>query len=102
MTAAGICTLDGLVRSPLARGRRYQYAGFKSGFVVKHVAFRGHPEDDGGLEGVAIKWTGFTGRRGSVFYPCKSDAGFWSNIIFSNAYDKPNIEGQNRPDERQA
>lgn len=78
-------------RSPLARGRRYQYLGFKSGFKVKHVAFRGHLEDDGGLQGVAIEWTGFPkgGRTGSGFWPCKSDKEFFSHEIFRNAYDAP-------------
>lgn len=86
------CVMEPLVRSPLARGRRYQYKGFRSGFRVKHVAFRGHPEDDGGLQGVAIQWEGFPsgGREGSGFYPCKSDAEFFRMLIFSNAYDRPN------------
>lgn len=88
--------LDAPVRSPLARGRRYQYRGFNSGFVVKHVTFRGHVEDDGGLEGVAIRWTGFPARRGSGFYPFKSEAAFWKHALFRNAYDAPQIKRTRR------
>jgi hypothetical protein len=86
-------TVPALVRSPLARGRRYQYAGFNSGFVVRAVACRGHPEDDGGLPGVAIRWTGFGrgGRSGGVWYLFKTEAEFWAHDLFRNAYDRPNI-----------
>jgi len=90
MLARAPGAVPALVRSPLARGRRYQYAGFRSGFRVKYVAFRGHPEDDGGLQGVAIQWTGFPGRKGSMFYPCASDKEFFDMLIFRNAYDRPN------------
>ena len=85
-------TVQDLVRSPLARGRRYQYNGYRTGFRVKYVAFRGHPEDDGGLEGVAIAWEGFPrgGRQCGGFYPCKSDKQFFEMLIFRNAYDRPN------------
>lgn len=80
-----------LVRAPLARGRRYQFDGYPSGFTIKYVAFRGHPEDDGGLQGVAVKWWGGIRRR-SMFYPCRNDAEFWDMEIFRNAFDSPNIE----------
>ena len=84
--------MNALVRSPLARGRRYQFAGFRSGFLVKAVAFRGHPEDDGGPPGVAIRWTGFGrgGRSGGGWYPFKTETEFWADYRFSNAYDRPN------------
>lgn len=80
-----------LPRSPLSSGRQYRYNGYKVGFEVVHVAFRDHPEDDGGLQGVAIKWQGYPpdGRKGSAFYPCKSDVEFWEMQLFANAYDKP-------------
>ena len=76
-------------RHPLSTGRRYQYFGYNTGFRVTYVAFRGHPEDDGGMEGVGIKWEGFPkgGRRGSVFIPCKSDEEFFDHYVFRNAYD---------------
>jgi len=80
-----------LVRAPLARGRKYQFAGYPSGFTVNFVAFRGHPEDDGGLTGVSVTWWGGISRP-SMFYPCKNDAEFWQFEIFSNAYDCPNDE----------
>ena len=85
-------TVPALVRSPLARGRRHQFAGFSSGFLVNAVAFRGHPEDDGALQGVAIRWTGFGrgGRSGGGWYPFKTEAEFWADCRFSNAYDRPN------------
>lgn len=76
-----------LTRSPLKRGNHYQYAGFESGFFIRLVAFRGHPEDDGGLQGVAYRWTGFPGRKGNFFFPCKSDTEFFANSMFANAYD---------------
>jgi hypothetical protein len=77
------------VRAPLARGRRYQFAGYPSGIKINHVAFRGHPEDDGGLPGVSVSWWGGIRRRG-MFYPCRNDAEFWAIDIFSNAFDCPN------------
>jgi len=87
MTEAAETT--GLTRSPLKRGNSYQYPGYSSGFDIKFVAFRGHPEDDGGLQGVAIRWTGFSSRHDAVFIPCKSDAEFFANLLVGNAYDKP-------------
>jgi hypothetical protein len=81
--------LPRLVRAPLARGRRYQFAGYPSGIKINHVAFRGHPEDDGGLPGVSVSWWGGIRRRG-MFYPCRNDAEFWAIDIFSNAFDCPN------------
>ena len=75
-----------LVRSPLARGRKYKFNGFPSGFTINHVAFRGHPEDDGGLQGVSVSWWGGL-RRQRMFHPCKSDKQFFEMLIFSNAYD---------------
>jgi hypothetical protein len=83
--------LPRLVRAPLARGRRYQFAGYPSGIKINHVAFRGHPEDDGGLPGVSVSWWGGIRRRG-MFYPCRNDAEFWAMDIFSNAFDCPNTK----------
>ena len=82
--------VDALVRSPLARGRRYQFAGYKVGIEITHVAFRGHVEDDGGLQGVGVKWWGYPTKRDGAFWPCKSDKEFFDMLIFRNAYDEPN------------
>lgn len=83
-------------RKPLRRGLRYRYRGFNTGFVVTFVAFRGHPEDDGGLQGVAIKWFGFPrlGRHGGGFYPCKSDKEFFDMTAFRNAFDEVGQKGE--------
>lgn len=73
-------------RRPLARGNRYFYKGYKDvGFEVKWVTFRGHPNDNGGLPGVAIKWLGFTGRKGSGFWPSNNEKEFFAMLIFKNA-----------------
>lgn len=77
-----------LKRSPLAAGREYRYDGFPSGFRVRAIARRGHPADIGGVEGVSIIWQGFSGRKGSVFIPCKTDEEFFGIETFHNAYDK--------------
>lgn len=70
----------GLVRSPLARGRRYRYAGYRSGFRVVAVAFPWHPEDDGGLPGVSVRWEGPLRHGGEGgFYPFRSEAEFWAD-----------------------
>ena len=81
--------LQPLVRAPLSRGRKYQFRGYPSGIKINHVAFRGHPEDDGGLPGVSVSWWGGI-RRPRMFYPCRNDAEFWAMEIFRNAYDRPN------------
>ena len=83
-------------RKPLARGNIYQFHGYPTKIKIKYVAFRGHPEDDGGLQGVAVQW--IRSQRMSMFYPCKSDEQFWSMMIFRNAFDPVNLgeyHGQN-------
>lgn len=77
-------------RAPLARGRVYQFSGYPTKIRINHVAFRGHSEDDGGLEGVSVSWINST--HGKMFYPCKSDEEFWSMLIFRNAFDCPNTK----------
>lgn len=81
--------LHRLVRAPLARGRKYQFRGYPSGFTINAVAFRGHTEDDGGLQGVSVSWWGGI-RRQRMWYPVKSDEEFWAMDIFKNAFDCPN------------
>lgn len=80
-----------LVRAPLARGRIYQFHGYPTKIRINHVAFRGHHEDDGGLEGVSVSW--IKSNRRKMFYPCKSDEEFWAMLIFRNAFDCPNTPG---------
>jgi len=77
-------------RKPLARGNIYQFYGYPTKIRIKYVVFRGHLEDDGGLEGVAVEWIGCNRRSG--FYPCRSDEQFWRFLIFRNAFDPVNKE----------
>ena len=91
---SGSDKVDDLVRSSLARGRRYQYAGYGVGIEITHVAFRGHVEDDGGLQGVGIKWWGYPKKREGAFYPCASDEEFFAMLLFRNAFDLPNTSVQ--------
>lgn len=90
--AAKTAAEDGLfqepVRSPLARGRRYQFRGYPSRITINAVAFRGHPQDDGGLQGVSVSWWGGI-RRPRMWYPVKSEEEFWAMDIFRNAFDCP-------------
>ena len=85
-----------LVRSPLKRGNRYQFHGYSVGIEITHVAFRGHEEDDGGLQGVGIKWWGYPKKREGGFYPCASDSEFFDMLTFRNVYDVLNraIDGK--------
>ena len=79
-----------LQRAPLKRGNEYQYPGYKAGFIVQHVCFRGHPEDDGGLTGVSVQWLHHKpGGMESGFYMFASEDHFWKSILFHNAYDVP-------------
>jgi hypothetical protein len=83
--------MPALVRASLARGRRYQFAGYPSGIKINHVSFRGHPEEDGGLPGVSVSWWGGL-RRSRMFYPCRDEEEFWAMDIFKNAFDCPNSD----------
>ena len=76
-----------LIRRPLASGNIYNYKGYKSaGFKVLAVAFPGHPEDDGALPGVCIKWLHrFEKHQG--WYPFTSEEEFWAHELFRNACD---------------
>lgn len=79
-------------RSPLKAGNRYVYPGYPgAGFEVSHVCLPGHPEHDGGLPGVSVKWIGHKpGGMKKAFYMAKDEADFWQKRIFSNAFDPPN------------
>jgi hypothetical protein len=73
-------------RRPLASGNIYRFKGYaRNGIRINAVAFRGHPEDDGALEGVSVTWLNATQQR--FWYPCKSETEFWSDIRFANACD---------------
>jgi len=76
-------------RRALRRDNEYRFKGFRrNGFRVNYVSFRGHPDDDGGLEGVSVTWLGR--RRGEAqrsFHVCKSAEEFWALAIFANACD---------------
>lgn len=75
-------------RKPLMRGNIYQFYGYPTKIKIEAVCLRGHPQDDGALEGVSVKWLGTNGRgRKSGFYIFKSEQAFWGCHLFSNAYD---------------
>lgn len=75
-----------LVRRPLARGNIYRFKGYAgNGIEITAVSFRGHPEDDGGLAGVGVKWLNRSG--GSFWYPFATESDFWADYRFSNACD---------------
>jgi hypothetical protein len=76
-------------RSPLKCGNRYVFPGYDAGFEVTFVALPGHPEHDGGLPGVGIKWIGrnFHRRMKRAFYPFTSEEKFWGNYLFSGGVD---------------
>ena len=83
-------------RKPLKRGNVYQFKKSSVKIKIKYVVFSGHPEDDGGMEGVAVDWIRCGRIEKGMFYPCKSDAEFFAKIIFANACDpiKANEIGQ--------
>lgn len=78
--------LQTVVRRPLAVGNVYRYKGYKNnGFRVTAMSLPGHPSDDGGLPGVAIRWLNRSG--GGGWYPFASEKEFWDHMLFSNACD---------------
>ena len=88
------------IRSPLMRGKRYQFPGYDSGFEVTIVALPGHKEHDGGWPGVGINWIGknFHRRMKRAFYTFKSEADFWDCYLFKCAVDwGPNAKADLAP-----
>jgi hypothetical protein len=79
-------------RAPLKAGNEYQFKGYDAGFTVTHVCMPDHPEHDGGIPGVGIKWAGknFHRKMKSAFYIFKSEADFWDSYLFRCAIDAPN------------
>lgn len=71
-------------RQPLAIGNRYVYPGYPGGFKITAVCLPGHPEHDGGLPGVAVKFIKPMVIRGG-FYPCNTEDEFWLWEIFKAA-----------------
>ena len=77
-------------RKPLKRGNKYYYWGHSYNHIkIRFVVFRGHEEDDGGAEGVAVEWYRSGKRTKGGFYICSNDRQFFEMDIFANAFDRP-------------
>lgn len=71
-------------RKRLKPGNKYIFEGYpQNGFQINAMSFPGTDSDDGGIQGISVKWLTKNGK--SYWYAFKSEYDFWGDLRFINA-----------------